>query len=229
MNKIKWHLLSSNPNAIELLKENKNKIHWDLLSSNPNAIELLKENMNIFNEQPIYSMQLIFKELDDLNKNLKIKLEKHFDEKIKNEEQVIKEIKKEEEEVIKDIKKEEEVIKEIKNEEVIKEIKNEEVIKEIKKEEEEVIKEIKYKKRNIPIAVKISVWNKYIGEEIGKTKCLCCNDRFITQMQFHCGHIISEINGGKTNINNLKPICSTCNFSMGRKNMHEFAKEYFNS
>ena len=168
--------------------------------------------MNIFNEQPIYSMQLIFKELDDLNKNLKIKLEKHFDEEIKKEEEVIKDIKKEEEE---------EVIKEIKNEE-------EEVIKEIKKEEE-VIKEIKYKKRNIPIAVKISVWNKYIGEEIGKTKCLCCNDRFITQMQFHCGHIISEINGGKTNINNLKPICSTCNLSMGRKNMDEFAKEYFNS
>ena len=71
------------------------------------------------------------------------------------------------------------------------------------------------------------MWNKYIGEEIGKTKCLCCNDRFITQMQFHCGHIISEINGGKTNIDNLKPICSICNFSMGRKNMNEFSKEYF--
>ncbi len=39
-------MLSSNLNAIELLKENKNKIDWNYLSMNPNAIELLKENQN---------------------------------------------------------------------------------------------------------------------------------------------------------------------------------------
>ena len=33
----------------------------------------------------------------------------------------------------------------------------------------------KYKKTTIPKALKIAVWNKYIGEEIGKSKCLCCN------------------------------------------------------
>ncbi len=44
--KINWCYLSLNPNAIEILKENKNKIYWELLSNNPNAIELLKENQN---------------------------------------------------------------------------------------------------------------------------------------------------------------------------------------
>ncbi len=30
INKINWHSLSINPNAIELLKKNKNKIDWAL-------------------------------------------------------------------------------------------------------------------------------------------------------------------------------------------------------
>ena len=49
INKINWDLLSKNPNAIELLKENQDKINWNILSLNPNAIELLKENQNKIN------------------------------------------------------------------------------------------------------------------------------------------------------------------------------------
>ena len=41
---------------MELLKENLNKISWNQLSSNPNAIELLKEN-----KESKYSMYLILK------------------------------------------------------------------------------------------------------------------------------------------------------------------------
>ena len=36
---IEWHLLSLNPNAIELLKANPFKIDWYYLSENPNAID----------------------------------------------------------------------------------------------------------------------------------------------------------------------------------------------
>jgi len=78
------------------------------------------------------------------------------------------------------------------------------------------------KKINIPKALKIAVWNKYIGEDIGKTKCLCCNITDITQLKFHTGHIISEFNGGLINIDNLKPICESCNKSMSKKNMNDF-------
>ena len=57
IDKINWHLLSGNPNAIELLKENKDKINWFNLNYNPNAIELLKENKdkiiwNYFSKNP---------------------------------------------------------------------------------------------------------------------------------------------------------------------------------
>ena len=47
-----------------------------------------------------------------------------------------------------------------------------------------------YIKTPIPKAVKIAVWNKYIGEDIGKSKCTCCNITEITQLKFHTGHVI---------------------------------------
>jgi hypothetical protein len=81
---------------------------------------------------------------------------------------------------------------------------------------------IKQKKKTIPKSLKIAVWNKYIGEDIGKTKCLCCNLTDITQLKFHTGNIIAEVNGGDINIDNLRPICETCNKSMGTKNMDGF-------
>ncbi len=43
--KIEWYNLSENPNAIELLRENKKSINWWTLSENPNAIELLSEKI----------------------------------------------------------------------------------------------------------------------------------------------------------------------------------------
>ena len=63
------------------------------------------------------------------------------------------------------------------------------------------------KKVTISKALRISVWNKYIGEEIGKSKCLCCNITDIAQLKFHVGHIIAESKGGATHIDNLNPIC----------------------
>ena len=82
----------------------------------------------------------------------------------------------------------------------------------------------KNKKQPIPKALKRTVWHKWIGEEKGKHKCLCCNISDITQFSFHCGHIIAESKGGELNIKNLKPICELCNKSMGSKNMNEFIK-----
>ena len=84
----------------------------------------------------------------------------------------------------------------------------------------------KPKKIYIPIALKIQVWDKCIGLEIGKHKCLCCKTIDIIQMSFHCGHVIPECKGGETILSNLKPICQTCNLSMGTKNMDEFMKKF---
>ena len=106
---------------------------------------------------------------------------------------------------------------------------NEKIVTEQIKTPKEIIekpKKEKPKKKIIPLALKRNVWNKHIGEEIGKTLCLCCKLTDISQMNFSCGHIISENNGGEINLNNLKPICVSCNSSMGTKNMDEFIQNY---
>ncbi len=87
-------------------------------------------------------------------------------------------------------------------------------------------KEPKKKKKTIPPSLKIKIWNKYIGDEIGKSKCLCCKLQDIYQASFSCGHIISEFNGGELKLDNLKPICTSCNSSMGTKNMDDYIKEF---
>ncbi len=82
------------------------------------------------------------------------------------------------------------------------------------------------KKKLIPLTLKRKVWAAQIGEDIGKTKCLCCRLTDISQMNFHCGHIISEANGGEINVDNLRPICQSCNSSMGTVNMDVFMNKY---
>jgi hypothetical protein len=84
----------------------------------------------------------------------------------------------------------------------------------------------KKKKKPVPAALKRKVWAKWLSEEIGKAKCMCCNLTDITQLNFHCGHIISEAEGGELKVDNLKPICQSCNSSMGTMNMDEFMKKY---
>jgi 5-methylcytosine-specific restriction endonuclease McrA len=93
-----------------------------------------------------------------------------------------------------------------------------------KKPRQKKIKEVEIsgKKKSIPSAIKKLVWNKNIGEDIGKSKCYCCKSTDISQTSFHCGHVIAESKGGKTIVSNLKPICQNCNSSMGTKDMNEF-------
>ena len=71
------------------------------------------------------------------------------------------------------------------------------------------------------------VWNIKIGKQIGVSKCLCCNHNEISQQEFNCGHIISIKDGGLDILENLLPICSSCNGSMGSTNLVDFKNTYF--
>jgi len=129
--------------------------------------------------------------------------------------------------IISTIKKEH--IKDVVTEEIPKEIpakppKKEKVKKVVT---EEIPKEIPAKppkKKAVSSAMKKLVWNKTNGEDIGKAKCYCCKSTDITQVSFHCGHVIAESKGGKTIVSNLKPICQNCNSSMGTNDMNDFMK-----
>ena len=103
------------------------------------------------------------------------------------------------------------------------------VIKEICDELISIKVQVPKKKIKLQIseALKTAVWNQYVGENIGSTKCICCGTSTMTSRNFHCSHIIAEVRGGLTTIDNLRPTCATCNLSCATKNLREFARESF--
>jgi len=82
------------------------------------------------------------------------------------------------------------------------------------------------KKKSIPKKVKDDAWKKYIGNK-SEVLCICCRINLITPFEFHAGHIVSEANGGNVTVENIRPICSACNLSMGQRNMDEFIAKHY--
>jgi hypothetical protein len=81
-------------------------------------------------------------------------------------------------------------------------------------------------KKSIPKILKDLTWQRWIGDDIAKAKCLCCGINEIKMNSFHCGHVISEADGGPTTVDNLRPVCATCNLSMRTQNMEKFKGQH---
>ena len=81
------------------------------------------------------------------------------------------------------------------------------------------------KKERIPATVRNIVWVTHF-EGSKKGRCWLCKVEDISSANFECGHVVSEKNGGMPTIDNLKPICSFCNKSVGTMNMEDFKKKY---
>jgi len=90
----------------------------------------------------------------------------------------------------------------------------------------DMISNVSTKRKTIPKAVKITLWNKFFGEDNAKGKCEVCQ-REIKMTEFDAGHIIAVTNGGSDNLDNLAPVCGTCNKSMGTQNLQDFKTVYF--
>jgi len=88
-----------------------------------------------------------------------------------------------------------------------------------------VVKKEKKTKEKIPASVKNTLWSNHFDNSI-QGNCQCCKTEVISKNNFDCGHIISEKNGGKVHLDNLKPICRSCNSSMGTTNMNDFMTKY---
>jgi hypothetical protein len=80
-------------------------------------------------------------------------------------------------------------------------------------------------KEKIPLPVKHALWAKYFGDTMSGI-CHCCKTTPIHSTNFDCGHILSEKFGGSVHLDNLKPICRTCNSSMGTQNMDDYMEKY---
>jgi len=82
------------------------------------------------------------------------------------------------------------------------------------------------KRKSCPKTVKEMVWAKYCGINKMIGKCYVCN-RPIHFTSFEVGHNKAFTKGGKWNINNLRPICRTCNRSMGTMSIEAFKRKHF--
>ena len=78
--------------------------------------------------------------------------------------------------------------------------------------------------RTIPLTLKKMVWDTHVGMGVGQTTCQVCKISAIHQISFHCGHIVPKSKGGANTVANLRPICQSCNSSMGTRDMDEFVK-----
>lgn len=72
-----------------------------------------------------------------------------------------------------------------------------------------------YKKKTIPKALREQCWISNFGKTYQHKCYIKWCDNSINVFNYHVGHNIPECKGGKTCLENLKPICSRCNHSMG--------------
>lgn len=80
------------------------------------------------------------------------------------------------------------------------------------------------KRKAIPQKVRYQVWRNAFGKSMDGY-CICCHDA-INIEGWDCGHIEAHAEGGKDSADNLRPICGSCNRSMGKTNMLVWMKEY---
>ena len=73
------------------------------------------------------------------------------------------------------------------------------------------------RKTRIPSYVREEVWSRY-----GGSLCWCCQTHAISVRNKHMGHIIAEANGGTPTVDNLRPVCGSCNLRMRIRNMYDF-------
>ena len=82
------------------------------------------------------------------------------------------------------------------------------------------------KPKRLSAAVRNACWTQTFGAAL-EGKCMCCKVVDVTYRNFQAGHIIPRAKGGSDDINNLRPICITCNASMGDEYFDVFADRHF--
>jgi len=74
--------------------------------------------------------------------------------------------------------------------------------------------------------VKKLVWKKFCPGDKDLGNCFCCNDAIsLKKTHVEFGHIIPKFEGGQYTVDNIRPVCITCNRGKGgmhKMNMYEY-------
>lgn len=76
-------------------------------------------------------------------------------------------------------------------------------------------------RKAIPKKIRGVAWTNHFGNS-NTGSCFCCKDPLNGFGDWHAGHIVSHANGGSDTAPNLRPVCGSCNKSMGTENMDDF-------
>lgn len=79
----------------------------------------------------------------------------------------------------------------------------------------------------IPKTLRTQVWNKRNGNTL-EGGCYVCN-RELCYENMECGHVVPFAYNGSVELENLEPICKTCNRDMGIMHLNEYKKLINNS
>jgi hypothetical protein len=79
----------------------------------------------------------------------------------------------------------------------------------------------KRSRKTIPKKIRAQVWTNTFGSSTHGV-CHCCNSTINCLDSWHAGHIVASANGGSDTAENLRPICVSCNLSMGSEHMDSF-------
>lgn len=79
----------------------------------------------------------------------------------------------------------------------------------------------KHPRKTIPKKIRGEAWKIQFGDST-KGSCFCCKKELDVFDDWHAGHIVSHSNNGTETAINLRPVCGSCNLSMGTENMDAF-------
>lgn len=82
------------------------------------------------------------------------------------------------------------------------------------------------KSRKISKAKRRLVWQKRNSKASMIGKCYVCR-RPIDYDEFECGHVLAHFWGGTCTLDNLEPICGSCNKDMSTENLYDYKKNFF--
>ena len=83
-------------------------------------------------------------------------------------------------------------------------------------------------RQQIPKMMRGQVWKNQHGNSI-KGYCYCCTKELDAFDSWSVGHIVARACGGPDNTVNLRPVCISCNTSMGTENMYDFKAKYYST
>ena len=220
--------LSVKTTTMEQLKDETKELE-EKLAVNKTAMKSLKDNIKELGDKvdALKKKQAITKEKEQKEKEQEEKLRKEIEMKVREEHEIKKKVD-EELQRIKSLKPD--LKKKTKEKEKEKEKEQKEeldpgMIQNINQNIVETAVTVT-KRKAIPKAVKSTLWNIHFTENNAKGDCKVCSKE-IKMTDFDAGHIIAVANGGSDNLDNLMPVCSLCNKSMGIQNLNEFKKLYF--